>query len=88
MEVPEQVKQGLSNLKSSMRGKKGKKTKAPAMPKAISARPSIPRVQLEKLEGCIDDCIAMANTMGPDGLMPVMMLMRKAQREIVWMMGH
>ncbi len=88
-EVPVKVKQNLSTLKGVLRNKK-KKTN-PMDPGITTAPPALRvepiNAQLLQLETRIDDCLALANSFGPEGLESVLNLMRRAQREVVWMMG-
>jgi hypothetical protein len=88
--VPENVKQGLSNVKTVLRNKKRKKkpmdqgmTTAPPKPRA-----KLSNAQLERLETQIDDCLALASSFGHEGLQSVTNLMRRARHEVVWMMGQ
>ena len=89
--VPENVKQSLSNLKSVMRSKKRKKTpmsQETALSSRATPKITIPHAQLEQMESRIDDCLALANSISSECLESVTNFMRKARREIVWMMAH
>src|SRR5262245_723573 len=90
--VPENVKNGLSNLKASLR-KKLKPRKGKGRPKAAAvaegaAGPArrIPRPaagQMERLEEQIDECVAMARHLDREGLDKVIDLSRGARNEVV-----
>lgn len=95
-ELPEKVKNGLSNLKSLLRnGKKGKgkaKGKGKGKTKAVeaTAAPSngtpalqIPAAKLEGLEQQIDDCIVLAKGLDREGLENVIRSLRRARNEII-----
>jgi hypothetical protein len=92
-EVPLNVKQGLSNIKSSLRGKAGKKRRGRRGRRARVAAvtngeaPKVARVPtsvLEKLEMSIDECLTLARSAGADALHDVIRELRKARNAVVW----
>jgi hypothetical protein len=94
-EVPQSVKNSLSNLKSVLRSKKRKRRKAKAAaaeiaggPVAVTAvkkhKPSV----LEALEEQIDDCLTAARSLDKEGFDDVIHLLRKARNAVVWMIGQ
>jgi hypothetical protein len=102
-EVPERVRQNLSNIKGVLR-KQGrrkvgrpKKTTQPAQTTAapISASAAAP-VQaprkivkgLDTLEEHIDDCLSLAKNLDREGLANIIILLRRARNEVVWKMGE
>ena len=96
-EVPENVKQNLSNVKSVLRKqgrKKGGRPKKSAVATATtvtSATAEAPRKairNLDALEEQIDDCLSMAKHLDRDGLANVIALLRRARNEVVWKMGE
>jgi hypothetical protein len=93
-EVPENVKQGLANVKSVLRHKKRVKIAKGAEPvgQAVGTaevpvtklRPS----DLEALEERIDDCLQAARRVDEIALESVIRLLRKARNEVVWKLGE
>jgi hypothetical protein len=93
-EVPENVKQGLANIKSVLRHKKrakGAKAGTPtetaveeAEAPAVKLRPS----DLEALEERIDACLMAARRLDEASLASVVRLLRKARNEVVWKLGE
>jgi hypothetical protein len=94
-EIPQSVKAGLQNAKSSLRsrGRKRrarKEANAQAGPEASQKQPAAgrrPRRPLEALEEQIDDCLTAARTLDREGLETVIHLLRRARNEVVWKMG-
>jgi hypothetical protein len=90
-EVPTNVKQGLSNVKSQLRKHRGlgRGRKAQAADNGAPATPVkvAPRV-LEALEEKIDNCLDVVREMGGEGLEAVISCLKRARREVVWKMGH
>jgi hypothetical protein len=91
-EVPQPVKNGLSNLKSTMRTKRGRKGKRAGRPPEAGAdggaaapkravRPA--GGQLERLEEYIDECLARAKDLDREGLGDVILLLRRARNRVV-----
>jgi hypothetical protein len=90
--VPEQVRNGLSNLKSTLRkkygirkGRRRKKAAVGAEGEAPSAK-RLPRGavgQMDRLEEQIDECLALAKTVDREGLGEVINLLRKARNRVV-----
>jgi hypothetical protein len=90
-EVPQQVRNGLSNLKSTLRAKrrKGKGKRAGHKPEANGGAVPPKRLgrpaggQLERLEEQIDECLARAKSLDPEGLMDIIHLLRRARNRVV-----
>ena len=94
-EIPQSVKVGLQNAKSTMRsrGRKRKARKAARAEVAGTAPRQAPaksrtKQPLERLEEQIDDCLTAARTQDPEGLETVIGLLRRARNEVVWKMGQ
>jgi hypothetical protein len=97
-EVPKNVINGMTNVKSLMRRKfrirarrrRGRpaKTEAAAAPVAAMTRRAPGGSRLEELEEHIDDCLIMAKSMDRDGLANVIKLLHRARNEVVWMQGE
>lgn len=89
-EVPLKVKQGLSNVKSTLRNKKGgKKSKALALANGVPHRAGhLPASALEKLELQIDECIYLARDAAPEALDEVINDLRKARNIVIWKQGR
>jgi hypothetical protein len=92
--VPDQVRNGLSNLKSTLRKKYGirkgrRRKKAAAGAAAESAAPAVKRLargaagQMDRLEEQIDECLALAKTVDREGLGDVINLLRTARNRVV-----
>src|SRR5262249_48182663 len=93
-EVPQRVKQILSNVKSVLR-KKGRKRGRPPKPQqnldAASAAAAPLRKHprgLEQLEEQIDDCLTAAKGLDRDGLEHVIRMLRQARNAVVWKLGQ
>ena len=89
-EVPERVRQILSNVKSVLRTKRRKKRsggKAPAA-EASPARPKPASHRLEALEEKIDGCLADARALDEQGLAAAVGHLRRARNEVVWKLGE
>ena len=98
-EVPEKVRQNLSNVKSVLR-KAGRKK--PGRPKkesrsaeptaavviAVAATPRSGVRGLESLEEQIDECLTLAKNLDREGLSSVINLLRRARNEVVWKVGE
>jgi hypothetical protein len=94
-EVPEKVRQNLSNVKSLLRKAHRKK---PGRPKkdgppsepasALAAAPRKGVRGLETLEEQIDECLTLAKNLDREGLSSVINLLRRARNEVVWKMGE
>jgi hypothetical protein len=93
-EVPDAVKQSLSNIKSILRSKKRKRRKAKAEASAVAAVPTAAAVSrpkassLETLEEQIDDCLTFAKQTDREGLETVIRALRSARNSVVWKMGQ
>ena len=99
-EVPEKVRQNLSNVKSVLRkaGRKKpgrpKKESQPAEPTAaaaviaVAAAPRKGVRGLESLEEQIDECLTLAKNLDREGLSSVINLLRRARNEVVWKVGE
>ncbi len=91
-EVPKNVHQGLSNVKSLLRkkkkGRKGRRgAKAAAEPANGTQVMKVSRVSkasLERLEEQIDECLAHAKGLDRDELESVINHLRRARNEVVW----
>lgn len=93
-EVPQRVKNILSNLKSVLR-KKLRKKKAKQPEGATVAAPAVEVTQpravirgLEALEVQIDECMILAKNLDPEALASVVQLLRKARNAVVWQQGQ
>jgi hypothetical protein len=90
-DVPENVKQGLANVKSVLRHKKRAKLAEPVGPLAGTAGIPVTRLRasdLEALEERIDDCLQAARRVDEIALESVIRLLRKARNEVVWKLGE
>jgi hypothetical protein len=97
-EVPNRVKQGLSNIKSHLRkqrrrrgGRKAQEGAEEAAPVAGQApwETSHPAAkELEGLEVQIDDCITLAKNIDRTALDNVINLLRRARNQVVWKIGQ
>ena len=92
--MPKRVKQNLSNVKSNLRQAERKKSGAPkkesrpAEPTAaLAAAPRKGVRGLESLEEQIDECLTLAKNLDREGLSSVIILLRRARNEVVWIMG-
>ena len=89
-EVPEKVRQNLSNIKSLLRKQsRKKKPKQASVPQAHSAeKPRKPARGFDALEEQIDECLTLAKNLDREGLATVIGLLRRARNEVVWKMGE
>ena len=94
-EVPKNLRQNLSNVKSDLRQKLRKKPgrrkqeSQPAVPSAALAEaPRKSARRLEALEEQIDECLVLAKELDREGLASVISLLRRARNEVVWKMGE
>jgi hypothetical protein len=92
-EVPERVKQGLSNVKSVMRKRGRKRGRRPAATQnhtgeAAATPTRRPARGLEQLEEQIDECLTAAKNLDREGLEHVIRLLRQARNEVVWKLGQ
>jgi hypothetical protein len=91
-EVPERVRQNLSNIKSVLR-RQGRKQddRREQGRQPIEGSAAMHRGQsvrgLDSLEEQIDDCLSLAKVMDREGLASVIALLRRARNEVVWSMG-
>src|SRR5260221_2348177 len=93
-EVPERVKQGLSNLKTILRkklarrGRRKKEEEAAVAANGTPVAPPGPAVRgLDRLEAQIDDALALAKHLDRDRLHDVIRLLRSARNRVVVMLG-
>lgn len=93
-EMPTNVKNLLSNLKSSMR-KGSRKRKKAAIAKSAAestgrgaAVAKAPVKSLEQIEIQIDECLTLAKNIDRQGLDHVIKILRRARNEVVWKMGQ
>jgi hypothetical protein len=94
-EVPERVKQGLSNLKTILRKKlarRGRRKKEEAAVAVMNGTPAAPATaagptlrELDRLEAQIDDALALAKHLDRDRLHDVIRLLRSARNRVVVM---
>ncbi|HEV3255272.1 MAG TPA: hypothetical protein VG013_00195 [Gemmataceae bacterium] len=90
-EVPERIKQILSNVKSVLRrkGRKKRAAKQAGQPvEAVAVAPATAGRKLDKLEEYIDECLTMAKNLDRQGLEGVIKLLRRARNEVVWKIGQ
>ena len=97
-EVPPNVKANLANIKSVLRKKRRKggrpKKSEQAAPAGIGivvleAKPAKIAVKgLEALEEQIDDCLTQARVLDRDGLLDVIVMLRRARNAVVWKLGQ
>lgn len=96
-EVPKNVKTSLSNIKSVLRSKgrrKGKVKKEVLSGQEthglVTSSPTRSKKtnNLEMLEEQIDDCLRNARNLEVEALASVIVLLRRARNEIVWMIGQ
>jgi hypothetical protein len=92
-DVPQRVKNTLSNLKSVLRKKRRtrRNRQAEAIQNGANAVPTLKRLKpssLEALEIQIDDCLSLARALDPQGLENVIRLLRRARNEVVWKTGQ
>jgi hypothetical protein len=90
-QVPTNIKQNLSNVKSVLRSwgrRRGRKPQGgqEAVAPAKSAR-AVSR-GLEHLEEYIDDCLWQAKSLDVEGLEEVVQLLRRARNAVVWKLGQ
>ena len=90
--VPNRVKNILSNVKSIVRRKRRKKVgrkKTAELPPMVALQPSpVPLVKLESLEEQIDDCLTVAKRLDREGLADIIVLLRRARNGVVWKIGQ
>ena len=100
-EVPQKIKNNLSNIKSVLRSKKRKRVAArcgeaqpagqlsqPGQPATHVARKPTGSTKLEGLEYQIDECLILAKRLDRDGLERVIGHLRLARNEVVWKLGQ
>jgi len=97
-EVPETIKNNLSNIKSVLRSKKRKKAARRAEeaqlngpltpPAAPVARKATGGTKLDALELQIDECLIAARHLDREGLHDVISQLRRARNAVVWMIGQ
>jgi hypothetical protein len=94
-EVPNRVKQSLSNIKSVLRKKRRKRKAKGQAAQAMTTAPkptegaSKKAVRsLEPLEEQIDDCLSLAKHLDREGLDSAIKLLRRARNEVVWKLGQ
>ncbi len=97
-EVPQTIKNNLSNLKSVLRSKKRKKVARraeEAKPYAPTSQPAIPvarkatgTTKLDDLELQIDECLILAKHVDRQGLETVIQHLRLARNQVVWKIGQ
>jgi hypothetical protein len=96
-EVPDRIKNIMSNVKSILRNKE--RQKPPKRPKTEKAAPTTPPVEvtsppksvakgLEALEERIDGCLMLARGLNREELAEVVALLRQARNRVVWQLGE
>ena len=84
------IRNNLSNIKSVLRKERGMGAyagrKARALAKTNSLSGSMTQ-RLEDLEEQIDECMIKAIAISAETMDPVIRLLRKARREVVWKLG-
>jgi hypothetical protein len=92
-EVPENVKNILSNIKAVLRNKRKRRRAAEAPAQStpvVAASPAATRPSgkgLERLEERIDECLAAARAVDTEGLAEVIDRLRNARNQVVRMAG-
>jgi hypothetical protein len=90
-EVPQKVKWGLSNIKSTLRSKRRRRKKTAAAEEVVVAVDTAVETgpsELEQLEVLIDDCLSQAKVVDREGLAEVIEHLRRARNGVVWMIGQ
>jgi hypothetical protein len=100
-EVPQRIKNILSNVKSVLRQKSRKrkqKAKPAGEPTAVAVAVPVPVVAVveavsviagfEQLEEQIDDCLTLAKNLDRAQLADVIHLLRRARNAVVWKLGQ
>jgi hypothetical protein len=93
-EVPERIRQNLSNVKSILRKKqrkRGRRRQEQDQAAGAPARPAAARRasdSLEALEEHIDEALTLARVIDREGLQSVIHLLRRARNEVVWKQGQ
>jgi hypothetical protein len=91
-EVPQRVRQAASNAKmvEKKKRRKRKRGEAEAAAAANGSQPAAPRTPLkvlQTLEVQIDQCLAQARTLDPQGLAEVIESLRRARNEVILKQG-
>jgi hypothetical protein len=92
--VPENVKQGLANVKSVLRHKKRAKVAKTTPPAELAHDATVASAtklrpkDLESLEQQIDDCLMTARKLNEADLASVIRLLRQARNQVVWKLGE
>ncbi|HJT79505.1 MAG TPA: hypothetical protein VJ739_20075 [Gemmataceae bacterium] len=89
-EVPKNVKQSLSNVKSIVRGKRRRRLRREDAERPAGEAPPTRRASkgLEEIETMIDDTMSLAKALDRDGLSEVIQLLRQARNAVVWKQGE
>src|SRR4249920_3039291 len=89
-EVPEKVRQNLSNIKSTQRKQSRERPmrEKPHAANHIAESPPKYVRGLDRLEEQIDECLTLAKNLDREGLDRVIALLRRARNEVVWKMGE
>ena len=93
-EVPEKIRQNLSNVKSVLRKgqrKGGRKQEERKIAAGGAPTPKAPRRaedSLVALEEHIDDALTLAKAIDREGLQSVISHLRRARNEVVWKQGQ
>jgi hypothetical protein len=93
-EVPTNVRQNLSNVKSVLRSKRRRRGRPPqngregTQEAVATAKPGRAASRgLEQLEESIDECLWQARGLDAEGLGEVVQLLRRARNAVVWKLG-
>jgi hypothetical protein len=95
-DVPQSVKNSLSNIKSVLRRRRRKRQGAKAAPEAGGAEAQQPQAakravsarSLETLEEQIDEVLTLAKGLDREGLSDVIHMLRRARNQVVWKLGE
>jgi hypothetical protein len=93
-EIPKNVRQILSNVKSVVRSKRRRRKKGAEGDQATLVAAMSPAMRkakgnkLEALEEQIDDAMSLAKDLDRQGLGNVINMLRRARNEVVWKMGQ
>jgi hypothetical protein len=95
--VPDRIKYIVANVKSllrkRLRKKPGRRSAEPKAAEATAGEQATPPARaaatlLDTLEEQIDECMASARKLDPEGLDEVITRLRRARNEVVWKSGQ
>src|SRR5262249_13055465 len=90
-EVPNNVRNGLANLKSQLRKRvrEGRPIGGKVVARTKPTQPRSPESNgLDALEEQIGDILSMARNIDREGLAEVIALLRRARTQVAWKMGE